>query len=304
MKYLQINSEVEKALAVNKPVVALESTIISHGFNYPENLECALNCEKIIKEAGAQPATIAILDGVVKIGLSREEIELFATSKGILKCSRRDAASIISQKLSGATTVAGTMMFAAMAGIKVFATGGIGGVHRNAEVTFDISADLEELAGTNVAVVCAGAKSILDIPLTKEYLETKGVPVIGYNTDYFPNFYTRSSGLEVDYNLKTPEDIANVIQTSFSLGLKGGILICNPIPEENALDENFIKEKIEATLYNAIRSGITGKDTTPFLLANLHEITGGRSIAANKALVYNNAKAAAHIAAALCHSDI
>lgn len=301
MNYLHINEEVAEALADNKPVVALESTIISHGFNYPENLECALTCEKIIREAGAVPATVAIMQGKVRIGLSPADIEFFASTKDILKCSRRDAASIISQKLNGATTVAGTMMFAAMAGIKIFATGGIGGVHRNAEVTFDISADLEELASTNVAVVCAGAKSILDIPLTREYLETAGVPVLGYNTDYFPNFYTRSSGLLVDYNLKTPADIAKAIYTSFSLGLKGGMVICNPIPPENELDENFISSKIEGALQEAAQKGIEGKDTTPFLLAKLHEITGGKSIAANKALVFNNAKAAADIAVELMH---
>jgi len=294
--YLKISDEVAQALAENRPVVALESTIISHGFNYPQNLECAETCEAIVRKTGATPATIAIIDGKIKVGLSKKEIEFLAETKGMLKCSRRDVAAILSQGLSGATTVAGTMMFAEMAGIKVFATGGIGGVHRNAHLTFDISADLEELAQTSVAVVCAGAKSILDIQLTREYLETAGVPVVGYNTDDFPNFYTRRSGTAVDYNLRTTVDIAKMIYTSRELGLKGGMLICNPIPSENEMDYDFIDAKVSAAIEESIEKGIAGKDTTPFLLGKLSEITAGKSVEANKALVFNNAKVAAEIA--------
>jgi len=296
MNYLKISDEVAAALAEDRPVVALESTIISHGFNYPENLKCAETCEAIIREAGAVPATIAIIDGQIKVGLSQEEIAFLAEAKYILKCSRRDVAAILSQGLSGATTVAGTMLFAEMAGIKVFATGGIGGVHKNAHLTFDISADLEELAQTKVAVVCAGAKSILDLQLTREYLETAGVPVIGYDTDDFPNFYTRRSGTAVDYNLKTIRDIAGMIHTSYSLDLQGGILVCNPIPRESEMDYAFIDEKIDAALVESVELGITGKDTTPFLLGKLCDITAGKSVEANKALVFNNAKVAAEIA--------
>ena len=296
MNYMKISEEVATALAEKKPVVALESTIISHGFNYPENLVCAETCEAIIREAGATPATIAIIDGQVKIGLSKQEIAFLAETKPILKCSRRDVAAILSQGLSGATTVAGTMLFAEMANIKVFATGGIGGVHRNAHLTFDISADLEELAQTKVAVVCAGAKSILDIPLTREYLETAGVPVVGYNTDDFPNFYTRRSGTKVDINLKTIADIAKMIGTSHALGLKGGMLICNPIPKEKELDYDYMEQMIQEAIQEAENLGITGKDSTPFLLGKLSEITHGKSVEANKALVFNNAKVAAEIA--------
>jgi len=294
--YLKISDEVAQALAEKRPVVALESTIISHGFNYPQNLECAETCEEIVRKTGVTPATIAIIDGQIKVGLSKAEIAFLAETRGMLKCSRRDVAAILSQGLSGATTVAGTMLFAEMAGIKVFATGGIGGVHRNAHLTFDISADLEELAQTGVAVVCAGAKSILDIQLTREYLETAGVPVIGYNTDDFPNFYTRRSGTSVDYNLRTTHDIAGMIHTSRELGLKGGMLICNPIPQEHEMDYDFIDAKVNAAIEESIEKGITGKDTTPFLLGKLCEITAGKSVEANKALVFNNAKVAAEIA--------
>lgn len=300
MKHLlDISKEVEEALAANKPVVALESTIIAHGFNYPENLECAEQCERIIRENGAVPATIALLNGKIKVGLSADEIKHLATSKNIVKCSRRDIAAVLSQKIDGATTVSGTMICAAMAGIKVFATGGIGGVHRNAETTFDISADLEELAQTKVAVVCAGAKSILDIPLTREYLETAGVPVVGYNTDDFPNFYTRKSGTKVDYNLSTTEAIAGLIRTSHELGFKGGVLICNPIPAENELDYDYIDKKVNEAVEESIKKGIVGKESTPFLLGRLVDITEGKSVVANKALVYNNAKVAAQIAVSL-----
>jgi len=294
--YLKISDEIQAALAERRPVVALESTIISHGFPYPQNLECAQRCEEIIREARAVPATIAILDGKIKVGLTEGELARLAESRDMAKCSRRDVAAILSSGGSGATTVAGTMLFAAMAGIPIFATGGIGGVHRGAQQTFDISADLEELAQTPVAVVSAGAKSILDIPLTREYLETAGVPVIGYDTDAFPNFYTRTSGTAVDYNLKTTREIARLIHTSRDLGLQGGILVCNPIPAEYALDPAFIDAKIEAAIVEAAEQGISGKDTTPFLLGKLYEITGGKSIEANRALVFNNAKVAAEIA--------
>ena len=295
-KLLEIHEEVAEALAKNEPIVALESTIIAHGFNYPENLECANTCEKIIRDAQATPATIALLGGKIKIGLNKNEIEYLADSESIIKCSRRDIAAVLSQKQDGATTVSGTMICAEMAGIPIFATGGIGGVHRGAESTFDISADLQELAQTKVAVVCAGAKSILDIPLTREYLETAGVPVIGYNTEDFPNFYTRKSGTKVDYNLPTAKAIADFIHTSQKIGLRGGMLICNPIPHENELDYDYIEEKINDALEEANKKGIAGKDSTPFLLAKLSEATKGKSVAANKALVYNNAKAAAEIA--------
>ena len=297
--YLEISKEVAEALAAGRAVVALESTIISHGFPYPQNLECAQRCEEIIRQAGAVPATIAIIDGLIKVGLTEAELAFLAETRDIAKCSRRDVAAILSRGGSGATTVAGTMLFAAMAGIQVFATGGIGGVHRGAEQSFDISADLEELAQTPVAVVSAGAKSILDIPLTREYLETAGVPVIGYDTDDFPNFYTRKSGTFVDYNLKTTGEIAKLIHSSHALGLKGGILVCNPIPVEHALDPKYIDEKIAAAIAESIEQGVGGKATTPFLLGKLYEITGGKSIEANRALVFNNAKVAAEIAVEL-----
>ncbi|MCL2843579.1 MAG: pseudouridine-5'-phosphate glycosidase [Oscillospiraceae bacterium] len=298
-QYLEISKEVAEALTAGRPVVALESTIISHGFPYPQNLECSQTCESRIREAGAVPATIAIIDGKIKVGLSDEEVLFLAKAEGISKCSRRDIAAVVAGGRSAATTVASTMIVAAMAGIKVFATGGIGGVHRGAEQTFDISADLEELAQTPVAVVCAGAKSILDLRLTREYLETAGVPVIGYDTDDFPNFYTRRSGTKVDYNIQTTEEIAGLIRTSHELGMQGGILVCNPIPAESELDYEFITANIDAAIQEAERQGIAGKETTPFLLGKLYEITGGKSIEANKALVFNNAKVAAEIAVAL-----
>lgn len=296
-RFIEVSPEVREALDSGRPVVALESTIIAHGFNYPENLECARLSEKAVRERGAVPATIAILGGTIRVGLTDEELAFLATNRSVAKCSRRDVAPVLARKGDGATTVTTTMMFASMAGIKVFATGGIGGVHRGAGETFDISADLQELANTDVAVVCAGAKSILDIPLTREYLETFGVPVLGYDTDDFPGFYTRASGgTKVDYNLKKPADIAKVIQAQEELGLKGGILIVNPIPREDELDYGYISGKIEEALGESREKGIAGKATTPFLLAKLHEITGGRSVRANKALVFNNARLAADIA--------
>ncbi|MDR2938888.1 MAG: pseudouridine-5'-phosphate glycosidase [Clostridiales bacterium] len=296
--YLEISQEVKETLQGGGPVVALESTIISHGFDYPENMECAIECEQRIRANGAIPATIAIINGKIKIGLSNPEIEYLATEK-IIKCSRRDVAYVLSQGLSGASTVAATMMFADMAGIKVFATGGTGGVHRGAQETFDISADLEELANTNVAVVCAGCKSILDIPLTREYLETAGVPVVGYDTDDFPGFYTRVSGTKVDYNINSIAGLAKMVKAHNDLGLKGGMIIANPIPAQYEVDYGYITEKVEAALKEAEREGIYGKDTTPFLLGKLKSITEGKSVIANKALVYNNSEVAAKIACEL-----
>ncbi|MDR2899014.1 MAG: pseudouridine-5'-phosphate glycosidase [Clostridiales bacterium] len=298
--YLEISAEVRNALDEGRPVVALESTIISHGFNYPENIECARECERIIRENGAVPATIGIIPGKLKVGLSESEVEIFATKKPVEKCSRRDLAAILSRKEYGASTVAATMIIAHMAGIKVFATGGIGGVHRGANISFDISADLEELAATPVAVVCAGVKSILDIKLTREYLETGGVPVIGFKTREFPSFYTRKSGTIVDYTMDTPEEIAETLKIKDKLGLKGGVLIVNPIPEKDALDFDYMENAINEAMKEAERNGIYGKETTPFLLDRLSHITAGKSVAANKALVYNNAKVAAQIAVKMC----
>ncbi|GHV68965.1 pseudouridine-5'-phosphate glycosidase [Spirochaetia bacterium] len=301
--HIEYNAEVRKALDENRAVVALESTIISHGFNYPENLECARTCEKIIREEGAVPATIGIIPGKIKIGLSDDEIVYFSEHRDVPKCSRRDMAPIIAGgKSYGATTVAATMLCAKLAGISVFATGGIGGVHRGAQQTFDISADLEELAQTAVAVVCAGAKSILDIPLTLEYLETAGVSVLGYQTGEFPSFYIRSSGCAVDYRIENPEEAARIFKTKQELGIKNGVLITVPIPEKDAMDPAYISSCIEDALAQAKKQGIRGKATTPFLLAELHEKTGGKSVAANKALVFNNARVAARIAAALATS--
>ena len=296
-KFLDVKPEVAEALAAGKPVVALESTIISHGMPYPQNVQTALEVERIIRENGAVPATIAIIGGRLKAGLTEEEIEYFG-KKGtaIAKASRRDLAVLCARGEDGATTVTTTMIIAHMAGIKVFATGGIGGVHRGAETTMDISADLEELAKTPVVVVCAGAKSILDLPLTMEYLETRGVPVIGYGTDELPAFYTRKSGLPVDYRLDTPEEIAEAIRTQYELGYHGGMLVTNPIPEEDALDADYIERVIEDACAEARERGIHGKATTPFLLARIHEITGGNSLASNIKLVYNNVALASEIA--------
>ena len=296
--YLEIKDEVKTALDKGQPVVALETTIISHGFAYPDNLECGRNCEKIIREEGAVPATIGIINGKIKIGLSDEELLFFAEHRDVPKCSRRDLAAVIARGGSGAATVALTMMAAKMAGIGFFATGGIGGVHRGAQKTFDISADLEELAQTGVAVICAGAKAILDIPLTLEYLETAGVTVLGFGTGDFPAFYTRKSGCGVDYRVDSAEEAARIIKTKTDLGIHNGILIAAPIPEKDELDPVFINENIELALKKAEAGGIRGKAVTPFLLAELHNITGGKSAAANKALVYNNSRVAARIARA------
>ncbi len=299
-KYLEISPEVREALAAGKPVVALESTIISHGMPYPQNVETALNVERIIRENGAVPATIAIIGGKLKAGLSKDEIE-YLGKKGteVIKASRRDLPVLVARGDDGATTVATTMIIAAMAGIRVFATGGIGGVHRGAEVTMDISADLEELAQTPVLVVCAGAKSILDLGLTLEYLETKGVPVIGYGTDELPAFYTRVSGFGVDYRLDTPGEVAAAFRAKLDMGLKGGMLVTNPIPEEYSMDPAVINRAIDEAVAEANRLGIKGKQTTPFLLAKIKDITGGDSLASNIHLVYNNAALAAQVAARL-----
>ena len=300
-KYLDVSPEVAEAIAAGKPVVALESTIISHGMPYPQNVETALKVESIIRENGAVPATIAILGGRLKAGLTPEEIE-YLGKKGheVTKASRRDLAVLVSKGADGATTVTTTMMIAYMAGIRIFATGGIGGVHRGVETTMDISADLEELAQTPVMVVCAGAKSILDLGLTLEYLETHGVPVIGYGTKELPAFYTRKSGFSVDYELDSPVELAAAFKASQDMGLKGGMLVTNPIPEEFSMDPAVINKAIDEAIAEANAQGIHGKESTPFLLAKVKEITGGDSLDANIHLVFNNARLAAQTAAELC----
>ncbi len=300
-KYLDIHPQVAAAIAEGKPVVALESTIISHGMPYPQNVETALAVEKIIRENGAVPATIAIIGGRLKAGLTPEEIEYFG-KKGtqIHKASRRDLAVLCARGEDGATTVTTTMIIAHMAGIRVFATGGIGGVHRGAETTMDISADLEELGQTPVMVVCAGAKSILDLGLTLEYLETKGVPVIGYGTDELPAFYTRQSGFGVDYRIDTPQELAAAFKASQDMGLKSGMLVTNPIPEAFAMPKEIIDKAIDQAISECNANGIHGKQTTPFLLARVAELTGGDSLASNIKLVFNNAKVAAQTAAEYC----
>ena len=296
-KYLDVSPEVRAALAAGKPVVALESTIISHGMPYPQNVETALNVERIVREHGAVPATTAIIGGKLKAGLSRDEIE-YLGKKGmaVTKVSRRDIPVIVAKGADGASTVATTMIIAAMAGIRVFATGGIGGVHRGAQQTMDISADLDELGQTGVLVVCAGAKAILDLPLTLEYLETKGVTVIGYGTDELPAFYTRVSGLGVDYRLDTPAEVAAAFRAKLELGLKGGMLVTNPIPEAYSMDPAVINKAIDEAIAEAEEKGVKGKEVTPFLLAKVKDITGGDSLASNIQLVYNNAVLAAEIA--------
>ncbi len=300
-KYLDISPEVKQALAEGKPVVALESTIISHGMPYPKNVETAMLVEKTIRDNGAVPATIAIIGGRLKAGLSAEEIEYLGKSgRKVAKASRRDMAAIVARGADGATTVTTTMIIAHMAGISVFATGGIGGVHRGAETTMDISADLEELGNTPVMVVCAGAKSILDLGLTLEYLETKGVPVIGYGTDELPAFYTRRSGFGVDYRVDSPEELAAMFKAQQELGMKGGMLVTNPIPEQYAMDKEVIDAAIEQAIAESREKGIHGKETTPFLLARVVELTGGDSLESNIKLVLNNAAVAAKTAAELC----
>ena len=299
-KYLDISPEVKAALEAGKPVVALESTIISHGMPYPKNVETALLVEQTLRDNGAVPATIAVIGGRLKAGLSKEEIEyLGKTGRGVAKASRRDLPALVARGADGATTVTTTMIIAHMAGIQVFATGGIGGVHRGAETTMDISADLEELAQTPVMVVCAGAKSILDLGLTLEYLETKGVPVIGYGTEELPAFYTRKSGFGVDYRVDSPEELAAMFAAQRDLGFKGGMLVTNPIPEEYAMPKDVIDAAIEQALRECKEQGVHGKETTPFLLARVVELTGGDSLESNIQLVLNNARVAARTAVAL-----
>lgn len=299
-KTLKISEEVRYALEHGKPVVALESTIISHGMPYPDNVKTALTVEKTVRENGAVPATIAIIKGVPTVGLSEEEIEhLGKEGTKVVKVSRRDIPVVIAKKLDGATTVASTMIFAEMAGIKVFATGGIGGVHRGATETMDISADLEELHQTNVTVVCAGAKSILDLGLTLEYLETKGVPVLGYKTEELPAFFTRKSGFKVDYRMDSPEEIAAAVKAKDALGLSGGMLVANPVPEEYSRDPDKIEAVISEAVEEAKALGIAGKKVTPFLLEKIRNVTGGDSLFTNVKLVLNNAALAAKIAVKL-----
>ncbi|MFC5603198.1 pseudouridine-5'-phosphate glycosidase [Sporosarcina koreensis] len=298
-QYLTYSQEVQEAMETGKPVVALESTIISHGMPYPQNVQTAREVEQIIRDNGAVPATIALIDGKIKIGLSDEELEMFGNSQGVAKASRRDLAYLIATKQLGATTVATTMIAASLAGIKIFVTGGIGGVHRGAEKTMDISADLEELAQTDVAVICAGAKSILDLGLTLEYLETNGVPVIGYGTDVLPAFFTRESDFGLNIRVDEPETVADILRVKWDLGLKGGAVIANPIPEADAMDKSFIDGIIEDALKEAEEQNIAGKDVTPFMLGKVKDLTEGRSLEANIALVKNNAVVGAKIAVAL-----
>ncbi|RHW34749.1 pseudouridine-5'-phosphate glycosidase [Lysinibacillus yapensis] len=298
-KYLSYSQEVLEAKEKGLPIVALESTIISHGMPYPQNVQTAREVEQIIRDKGAVPATIAIIDGQIKIGLTDEELEMFGNADNVAKASRRDLGYLVATKKLGATTVAATMIAAELAGIELFVTGGIGGVHRGAETTMDVSADLEELAQTNVAVVCAGAKSILDIGLTLEYLETKGVPVVGYGTDMLPAFYTRESEFSVNFRADNTQEVADMMRAKWDLGLVGGAVIANPIPEEDALEASFINGIIQTALTEAKENGIKGKEVTPFLLGKVKELTEGKSLEANIALVKHNARVGAEIAVAL-----
>lgn len=282
-----------------QPVVALETTIISHGMPYPQNVETGLAVEEEIRRAGAIPATIGIVDGQIKIGMTRDEIESFGQRHDIVKCSRRDIGYVLANKMSGATTVAATMMLAELAGISVFATGGIGGVHRGAETSMDISADLEEFSKSPVNVVCAGPKAILDVGLTLEYLETKGVPVLVYNSETVPLFFTRSSSYRSPIVVRDPKEIADIISINEDLGFHQASLICNPIPEEHSLDGQYIEEEIQSALKEMDKLGIKGKEVTPFLLQKIVALTGGRSLAANIALIRSNARLAGQIAVEL-----
>jgi len=301
--YLDLNPKVKQALAANRPIVALESTIISHGMPYPKNLETAMQVSQTVRDNGAVPATIAIINGRLKAGLTKSEIELLAKEgQKVLKTSRRDLPYVVSKKLNGATTVAATMIIAKIAGIKIFATGGIGGVHRGATETYDVSADLQELAHTSVAVVCAGAKAILDLNLTLEYLETQGVPVLGYQTEELPAFYTRKSGLKVDYRLDSPQEIAQFLKSKWALKLKGGVVITNPVPETYQMDYDVIMKTIDDALLEADKLGIKGKESTPFLLEKIANLTQGKSLETNIKLVLNNATLAAKIACSM--SDV
>ena len=298
-QFMDITPEIEEAVRTGKPVVALESTILSHGMPYPENLGFAREVEKIIRAEGAVPATMAVIDGRLKAGLTEEELVRMCEAKDVLKVSRRDLPIVVAKKLTGATTVSTTMILANLAGVHVFATGGIGGVHRGGEDSMDISADLQELAHTPVAVVCAGAKMILDIGRTLEYLETMGVPVLGLDTDDFPAFYCRRSGFGVDYNAKTPADVAAIAKAKWDMGLGGGLLIGNPVPEEYAMDFDAMSATIDRALAMAEEAGVKGKNITPFLLAHIVELTGGDSLKTNIQLAFNNARAAARIAVEL-----
>lgn len=293
---MKISNEVKNAVEKGLPVVALESTIISHGMPYPKNVECALAVEKVIRDNGAIPATIGIINGEPIVGMSPEEIEEFGKRKGITKCSRRDLPIICATKQWGATTVSATMILSALAGIEFFVTGGIGGAHRKANETFDISADLDELGRTNVTVICAGPKAILDLNLTMEYLETKGVPVIAYNSDKLPAFFTRTSDLRVDYNAKSAEELAEIVKCKRDYHLDGGVLICDPIPEEYSLEPEYINKEIDKAIEEMESLGIKGKDETPFLLSKIVELTGGKSLETNIKLILNNAKLGAEIA--------
>ena len=297
-QYLEFSKEVKEAIEAGKPIVALESTIISHGMPYPQNVQTAREVEQIVRDGGAVPATMALIDGKIKIGLSDNELEMFGNADNVAKASRRDIGYLLATKQLGATTVAATMICADLAGIRVFVTGGIGGVHRGAETTMDISADLEELGKTNVAVVCAGAKSILDLGLTLEYLETKGVPVVGYGTDELPAFFTRKSGFPVNFRSDRADEVAGMRKAKWDLGLEGGAVIANPIPEEDELDAEFINSIIGNALKEAEANGISGKETTPFLLGKVKELTEGKSLVANIALVKHNAKVGTGIAVA------
>ncbi|NND50970.1 MAG: pseudouridine-5'-phosphate glycosidase [Flavobacteriaceae bacterium] len=299
-KYLDITSELKNALANNQPIVALESTIISHGMPYPQNRDTALEVEQILRDQGVIPATVAIISGRLKIGLRAQEIDYLAKSGSqITKASRRDLAYLLAQKMDGATTVASTMIAANLAGIRVFATGGIGGVHRGASESFDISADLQELANTNVAVVCAGIKAILDLELTLEYLETFGVPVLGYKTSELPAFYSQKSGFKVNYEMQSAEEIAELLRTKWALNLKGGVLIANPVPTDKGLDFEMMNSAIDQAITEEKRLGIKGKESTPFLLGKVKDLTDGLSLDANIELMFNNVKLAAEIAKAL-----
>ncbi|QNK86349.1 MULTISPECIES: pseudouridine-5'-phosphate glycosidase [unclassified Sporosarcina] len=295
-KYIELSKEVQQAKEEGKAIVALESTIISHGMPYPQNVKMAREVEQIVRDNGAVPATIAIIDGKIKIGLTDEELELFGKSSDVAKVSRRDLPQIIATKKLGATTVATTMICAELVDIKIFVTGGIGGVHKGAETTMDVSADLEELAQTDVAVICAGAKSILDLALTMEYLETKGVPVLGYETECLPAFYTRNSEFKLNFSTDSIDVIADVLKTKWELNLKGGVVIANPIPEEFAMDEDYINGIIDQAIKEAEENNIIGKDTTPFLLGKIKELTDGKSLDVNIELVKHNAKVGAQIA--------
>ncbi|ADK83028.1 pseudouridine-5'-phosphate glycosidase [Sediminispirochaeta smaragdinae] len=300
---LLFGEEVCQAAEEGKPIVALESTIISHGMPWPQNMETAEGLEEAVRSAGAVPATIAVIDGLIRIGISKEQLDFLSTGKGIVKASRRDLPVVFAKKMSAATTVAATMIAASMAGIKLFATGGVGGVHRGAPSTFDISADLQELAKTNVAVVCAGVKAILDLPLTMEYLETMGVPVLGFGTDELPAFYSRKSGISLEYRIDSYEEGAHILDAKWKAGLSGGVLITNPIPEAHSMETAKINGAIEAALAEADRLNIRGKKITPFLLDKVKSLTEGESLTANIALVKNNATVAAGIAKALSEEE-